>query len=85
MTSSVLPGRPSRFPGVDTSLRVEELRVREERSEVLDGETNKFLRHFKSWFLGFESVVKRSERKFKREKPTHLSSILWKGDSSNYH
>lgn len=28
MTSSTLPGRPSRFPGVDTSLPVEELRVR---------------------------------------------------------
>ena len=27
MTSSNLPGRPSGFPGVDTSLPVEELRV----------------------------------------------------------
>ena len=26
MTSSILPGRPSRFSGVDTSLPVEELR-----------------------------------------------------------
>ena len=29
MTSLILPGRPSRFPGVDTSLPVEGLRVRE--------------------------------------------------------
>ncbi|XP_022786016.1 uncharacterized protein LOC111326315 [Stylophora pistillata] len=39
-TSSILPGRPSRFSGVDTSLPVEELRVREyEKDELRDGET----------------------------------------------
>ena len=44
VTSSTLPGRTSRFSGVDTSLPVEDLR----KLQVLhDGETSKFLRLFK--------------------------------------
>ena len=45
MTSSILPGRLSRFSGVDTSLPVEELRVRVYKLQ--DGETSKCFRHLK--------------------------------------
>ena len=44
VTSSTLPGRTSRFSGVDTSLPVEVLRV---AAILHDGETSKFLRLFK--------------------------------------
>ena len=57
MTSSILPARPSHFPGVDTSLPVEELRVREETSEVQDGEMSKFLGHFKYNCEVFDSLA----------------------------
>ena len=53
MTSSILPGRLSRFPGVDTSLPVEQLRVREYKLQ--DGETSKFLRHLKNKCELFDS------------------------------
>ena len=42
MTSSILPGRLSRFSGVDTSLPVEELRVREYKLQDAYGETSMF-------------------------------------------
>ncbi|XP_068711364.1 inner centromere protein-like [Montipora foliosa] len=41
MTSSTLPGRPSRFPGVDTSLPVEELRVRQDGEATAEQEGKK--------------------------------------------
>jgi len=55
MPSSILRGRLSRFPGVDTSLPVEELRVREYKLQ--DGETSKFLRHLKNKCELFDSLA----------------------------
>ena len=55
MTSSILPGRLSRFSGVDTSLPVEELRVREYKLQ--DGETSKCFRHLKYKCELFDSLA----------------------------
>ena len=48
-------GRLSRFSGVDTSLPVEELRVREYKLQ--DGETSKFFRHLKYKCELFDSLA----------------------------
>ena len=55
VTSSILPGRLSRFSGVDTSLPVEELRVREYKLQ--DGETSTFFRHLKYKCELFDSLA----------------------------
>ena len=54
IVSSILPGRPSLFPGVDTSLPVEEFRVREYKLQ--NGEPSKF-RHFKYNCKMFDSLA----------------------------
>ena len=57
MTSSILPGRLSRFSGVDTSLPVEELRVREYKVQDSYGETSKCFRHLKYKCELFDSLA----------------------------
>ncbi|KAK2558963.1 hypothetical protein P5673_018591 [Acropora cervicornis] len=71
MASSILPGRPNLFPGVDTSLPVEEFRVRKYKLQDAYGETNNI-------FLSKRSKPCRGGRHLCKQLRVNSSGILIK-------